>query len=171
MSAIPAPLFALVGATDAVTAKARSLPEKLAEIEIRRFERPTVDVPSVQDIKDLDVKALDPRKIQLPNVDLSRVELRRPSVDMAEVAGKGLQLAARAERVYEDFVTRGEEVVAKVRGRDETETPVATPAKAKADAPKKATKAATKPAATKSAAQATKPATKKANPSSPSDTK
>jgi hypothetical protein len=169
MSAIPAPLFALVGATDAVTAKARTLPEKLAEIEIRRFERPTVDVPSVQDIKDLDVQKLDPRKISLPNVDLSRNELRKPSMDMSEVAGKGLQLAARAERAYEDFVTRGEQVVAKVRGRDETETPVATPAKAKADAPKKATKAATKPV-TKPATKATKPAAKKANTST-SDTK
>lgn len=157
MSAIPAPLFALVGATDAVTAKARTLPEKLAEIEIRRFERPSVDVTSV---KDIDVTSLDPRKIQL----------RKPSVDVSEVAGKGLQLAARAERAYEDFVTRGEEVVARVRGRDEApSTPVATPTQASSAATKKATKPATKPA-TKAAAKTTKPATKKTATSSDTST-
>ena len=140
MSAIPAPLFALVGATDAVTAKARALPEKLAEIEIRRFERPAVDVAT-----------LDPRKVSLPKIDLRKVEM--PKVDVSEVAGSAFELAAKAERVYEDFVTRGEQVVARVRGREESVTPVtpvATPVKAEAAPPKRATKPA--PKSTKSAA-------------------
>ena len=150
MSAIPAPLFALVGATDAVTAKARTLPEKLAEIEIRRFERPTVDVT-----------ALDPRKAQLPKIDLSRIDPRKVDlrkvelrkVDVSEVAGNAFELAAKAERAYEDFVTRGEQVVARVRGREEVTTPVATPVKTEAMTPKKATRPVSK---------ATKPAVKKA---------
>ena len=152
MSAIPAPLFALVGATDAVTAKARTLPERLAEIEIRRFERPTVDVT-----------VLDPRKVTLHKIDLSRIDPRKvelskvelPKVDVSEVASSAFELAAKAERAYEDFVTRGEQVVARVRGRDTTTTPVATPAKAQASATKKATKPATR---------ATKPATKPSAP-------
>ena len=149
MSAIPAPLFALVGATDAVTAKARALPEKLAEIEIRRFERPTVDVTT-----------LDPRKVSLPKIDLRKVEM--PKVDMSEVAGSAFEFAAKAERAYEDFVTRGEQVVARVRGREDSiapVTPVATPAEAEGVAPKKATKPAPK--------KATKPAARKAAPTTP----
>jgi hypothetical protein len=143
MSAIPAPLFALVGATDAVTAKARALPEKIAEIEIRRFERPSVDVAS-----------LDPRKVSMPKVELSKIEL--PKLDVSEVAGSAFELAAKAERAYEDFVTRGEEVVARVRGREENVTPVATPATVEA-----AAKKAEAPAAKKSPAP--KPAAKKSD--------
>ncbi len=149
MSVIPAPLFALVGATDVVTAKARELPEKLAEIEIRRFERPSVDV-----------SALDPRKVDLSSIDLRKVELRKPSVqvempkvEFSDVAGAALQFAAKAEQTYEDLVTRGEQIVARVRGSQPDETPVATPP---AEVAKKATKAAKK--ATKPASKVTKPA-------------
>jgi hypothetical protein len=158
MSAIPAPLFALVGATDLVTSKARELPEKLAEIEIRRFERPSVDVRSLDprniDVSTIDLRKVDPRKVELRKPTVPQVEL--PKVEFSDVAGAALQFAAKAEQTYEELVTRGEQIVARVRGTETDVTPVATPpVKAtKAKATKKATKATTK-----SAAKTTKPAT------------
>ena len=117
MSTIPSPLFALVGATDAITSRARALPEKLAAFEIRRFEGASIDLT-----------ALDPRKVQLrrpelTKIDLSRVDVRKVdvrNVDVANVADSAREYASKGQQHYHAFVARGEEVVARVRGQEQT---------------------------------------------------
>ena len=163
MPTIPAPIYALVGATDAAAQKVRTIPARLSELSAgrsssldpRNMEIPKVDlskasIPKV-DLSKVDIKKADPR-----NANLRQVEL--PKVDMAAVAGTALEFAAKAERAYEDFVTRGVDVVERVTGNGDIqavpETPVATPdsaTTAKAAKTAKATPKAT-PQATKSSA-------------------
>jgi len=151
MPSIPNPLFALVGATDVVTSKARTLPEKLAEIELRRFERPKLDSAAF-DPRKVEYAKLDPRKMQLPKFDIGRIDLRK--VEVSDVASSALVFAAKAEQAYEDCVTRGEQIVARVRGSEQVAaTPIATPSQA-AQPTKQPTKPPTKPA-TQSAAKRT----------------
>ena len=127
----PSPLYALVGATDAAAKKARTIPARISELsagksaslDLRNIEMPKVDLSKLEMPK-VDIKKADPR-----NANLRQVEL--PKVDMAAVAGTALEFAAEAERAYEDFVTRGVDVVDRVTGSGDSEavpeTPVATP--------------------------------------------
>ncbi len=153
MPSIPNPRFALVGATDVVTSKARTLPEKLAEIELRRFERPKLDSAAF-DPRKVEYAKLDPRKMQLPKFDIGLIDLRK--VEVSDVASSALVFAAKAEQAYEDCVARGEQIVARVRGGETVAaTPIATP-----DQTSKPTKPPTKPATAPAAKRtATKPPT------------
>jgi hypothetical protein len=149
MPSIPNPLFALVGATDVVTSKARTLPEKLAEIELRRFERPKLDSGAF-DPRKVEYAKLDPRKMQLPKFDIGRIDLRK--VEVSDVASSALVFAAKAEQAYEDCVTRGEQIVARVRGSETVAaTPIATPNQGSAQPTTQPTKPPTKPAAKRTA--------------------
>ena len=156
MPTIPAPLYALVGATDAAAQKARTIPARLSELSAGRsasLDPRNMELPKV-DLSKVDIKKADPR-----NANLRQVEL--PKVDMAAVAGTALEFAARAERAYEDFVTRGVDVMDRVTGNsdvDVPETPVATPDSATTAKAAKTTKAT--PKTTKSSA-ATPPAAEK----------
>ena len=179
MPTIPAPLYALVGVTDLATEKARALPVKLAEIEIKRFEPPTVDdaKAAVADAKaavsKIDLAKLDPRKVELPSKDTLNVELptmadldprkvELPKFELSDFAARAFELAAVAEKKYDGLVVRGERVVASVRGTEHVSVPAptvaepTTPAAAEQPATPKATKPATK--------KATKPAAKKTEP-------
>jgi len=149
MPNIPSPLYAIVGATEAAAKQAKALPAKVSEYSASR-KRPI---------------AFDPRSIDLPKLDLSKFDM--PKVDVAAVTGTAFEWAARAERTYEDLVTRGADVVDRVTGNDADPgdvTPIATPesAAAKAIQPKPAAKPAPKPAQKKTtnaagAAKATPP--------------
>jgi len=157
MPTIPSPLYALVGATDAAAKKARTIPARLSEFSSGRsasLDPRNIEMPKV-DLSKVDIKKADPR-----NANLRQVEL--PKVDMAAVAGTALEYAAKAERAYEDFVTRGVDVVERVTGSGDIEatpeTPVATPDSATTAKAAKTAKVA--PKTTKSAAAAT-PATDK----------
>jgi len=172
MPTIPTPLYALVGVTDFATEKARALPLKLAAIEIKRFETPTVDdaKAAVADAKasvsKIDLTKLDPRKVDRPKVELPamadldprKVELppfTMPKVELSDVAARAFELAAVAEKTYDGFVVRGERVVASVRGAEHVSVPatkVAEPTAPKATKP--ATKKATKPAVKKTEPEA-----------------
>ncbi|MFZ0324945.1 MAG: hypothetical protein WAN48_12550 [Actinomycetes bacterium] len=157
---IPAPLFALVGVTDIATEKARALPVKLAELELRRFDAASVAVARDRAretartaAERIDLTKLDPRKAELPNVELpSKADL--PKVELSDLAARAFEFAAVAERTYDDLVVRGERVVAAVRGTEHLTAPAADEPAAKPAAAasatkptKKATKPATKPAA------------------------
>lgn len=112
MPTIPSPLFALVGATDALTASARALPDKLAAFEIRRFEGSTVDLTA------LDPRKLQLRKPELSKIDLSKVDVRKidvRNVDVTQVTGSARDYASKGQQRYDAFVARGEAVVARVR--------------------------------------------------------
>ena len=165
MPTIPAPLYALVGATDIATAKARELPEKLAELELRRFELPKVDSakldPRHLELPKVDAAKLDPRhldlsKVQIPKVEMSfdMPKLELPNIEMSDVASFALELAAKAEKTYDELVVRGEQVVARVRGTEHVTAPAAAPVAAGPAKPatrkptaKKATKKPAKTAA------------------------
>jgi len=161
MPTIPSPLYALVGATDAAAQKARTIPARLSELSAGRstsLDPRNMELPKV-DLSKVDIKKADPR-----NANLRQVEL--PKVDMAAVAGTALEFAAKAERAYEDFVTRGVDVVERVTGSGETdvvpETPVATPDSATTAKAAKTAKATPKTTPkTTNAASATTPATEK----------
>lgn len=185
MPTIPAPLYALVGVTDVATEKARELPEMLAELELRRFEMPKVDtakldprhfempkvdmptfeMPKVErptfEMSKVDVSKLDPRHLDLSKVELPKFELKleMPKVEISGVAAYALEVAAKAEKTYEEMVVRGEQVVARVRGTEHVTAPVAKAAPAKPATKKPATR---KPAAKKATKKPAKRVTPKA---------
>jgi hypothetical protein len=157
MPTIPAPLYALVGVTDVATEKARVLPEKLAELELRRFEMPKVDRaafdPRHMDLPKIELPAFEMPKVEMPKVDRAAFDPRHielkvemPKVELTGVAAYALEVAAKAEKTYEEMVVRGEQVVARVRGTEHVTAPVAKAAPAKPATKKPATR---KPAAKK----------------------
>lgn len=184
---IPAPVFALVGATDAAATLATHAAQAVNE-RIAAMDRPsgedartalkqagqTAREQARTSVSSIDLTKIDPRKVDLTKVDprnrdLSKVDPRNrdvtielPKIDFSSAAAYALELAATVEKKYDELVVRGERIVAELRGEEHVTAPSADDLADSVEVPDEAPAQPVKPAAKK----ATKPV-KKVAPKAP----
>jgi hypothetical protein len=185
---IPAPVFALVGATDAAATLATHAAQAVNE-RIAAMERPSSDdarsalkqagqqarEQARTSARSIDLTTVDPRNLDLTkvdprNLDLTKVDPRNrdlnvelPKIDLSTAAAYALELAAAVEKKYDELVVRGERIVAELRGEEHVTAPSVDDLVDVVEAPAAPVKPVkpVKPAAKK----ATKPVKKAAAPS------